>query len=456
VVRIGGLLAVLAAVVALGPADAVGSADQARLTLDYRVPPRYGLDQNRDGLVDSITSPAQVSPASWTALVTVRWPRGGPCLGTYRWTVGGKAARFVQQRNPTTGLPTCTFSFAGFQQLDRPYRVSVTATRLGSSAKGQTTVRIRDLLIIGLGDSTASGEGNPDHGIGVVRWQDRRCHRSAKGFEAQTAAQIEAANPKTSVTFLPLACSGASIPTGMLGPYAGIAPSGGVVLPPQVEAMKALIGSRRVDAVLVSIGINDLGFGTVARFCFDDGVDAKTAATVDCWTKPYPTPTSPTTLEAFVAARRAALPGRYAQLDAAFRDTGIPASKIYMTQYPNPTRDGQGATCDPLIPYLDSTPLGYTVRGTITRAEAEQAEGELLLPVNAALQAAATAYGWHLVSGVASQSTTHGLCSTRPWFVGVTQSLIEQHDVLGTLHPNGTGQKAAATLVVAALKPALG
>ena len=241
------------------------------------------------------------------------------------------------------------------------------------------------------------------------------------------------------MTFVPLACSGASIPTGMLGPYAGIAPSGGVMLPPQVDAMKTLIGSRHVDAVLVSIGINDVGFGNIARFCFDDGLDAQDAAAIDCWDKPYPTASSPTTLRAWVRARRATLPDRYARLAAALRAAGIPASKIYVTEYPNATRDQQGAICDPLIPYLDSTPFGYSVRGTITRAEAADAESELLVPVNAALKTAAATYGWHLVSGIASQSTTHGVCSTKPWFVDVSESLIEQHDVLGTLHPNRTG-----------------
>ena len=439
----------LAAVLALGPAT--GSATPAVLTLDYRVPPRYGLDKNHDGLVDSITSPAEVSPAKWTALVSVRWPSGGPCLGTYRWTIEGKAATFVQQRS-AAGLPTCTFASSGFTQLVHPYRVSVTAKRLGATGAGQTAVTIHDLLIVGLGDSTASGEGNPDHGVAFVRWQDRRCHRSAKGFEAQVAAHLEAASAKTSVTFVPLACSGASIPTGMIGPYAGIAPSGGVTLPPQVDATKALIGSRRADAVLLSIGINDVGFGNIARFCFDDGLDAQDSAAIDCWNKPYPTASSPITLQAWVRTRRAALPDRYARLAAALRAVGIPASKTYVTEYPNATRDAQGATCNPLIPYLDSTPFGYSVRGTITSAEAAQAESELLLPVNTALKAAAATYGWHLVSGIASQSTTHGVCATKPWFVDVSESLIDQHDVLGTLHPNQQGQKAIAGLVLAALK----
>jgi lysophospholipase L1-like esterase len=333
--------------------------------------------------------------------------------------------------------------------------VTVTAKRGGIAGKGQVNVTIRDLLVVGLGDSTASGEGNPDHGVALVRWQDRRCHRSAKGFEAQTAARLESASAKSSVTFVPLACSGASITTGMLAPYAGIAPSGGVLLPPQVDAMKALVGPRHVDAVVVSIGINDLGFGSVARFCFDDGVDEALAATVDCWANPYPTTTSATTLRDFVDARDAALPGRYAQLADALGRAGVPASKVYVTEYPIETRDQQGLPCNPLVPYLDGRPFGFAVRGMITQAEAVESEQELVTPVNAALKAAAAAYGWRYVTGVAAQSLTHGLCATRPWFVGVYESLITQHDVLGTLHPNAQGQQAAAALVFGALRPAL-
>jgi lysophospholipase L1-like esterase len=448
-------VAALVAAVLLGPAGATGASAPVRLTLDYRIPPRYGLDQNRDGLVDSITSPAQVSPAAWSALVTLRWPDGGLCTGTYRWTIGGKPAAFVQQRNRFTRLPTCTFAFTRFAAVNRRYRVRVTATRAGVAGRGQVSVTIRDLLVVGLGDSTASGEGNPDSGVGVVRWQDRRCHRSAKGFEARTAARLEAASAKSSVTYVPLACSGASIPTGMLAPYAGIAPSGGVLLPPQVDAMKALVGPRSVDAVVVSIGINDLGFGSVARFCFDDGVDAAVAATVDCWDKPYPTTTSSTTLRDFVRARAAALPGRYAQLADALGRAGVAASKVYLTEYPTESRDEHGQPCNPLVPYLDGRPFGFSVRGTITRTESVEAEQELVTPVNTALKAAAATYGWHYVTGFAAQSLTHGLCAASPWFVGVYDSLVTQHDVLGTLHPNARGQQAAAALVFADLRPAL-
>ena len=61
----------------LGAAGTHAANAPVRLKLDYKIPPRYGLDLNKDGLVDSITSPDQVDLHSWTALVTVRWPKGG-------------------------------------------------------------------------------------------------------------------------------------------------------------------------------------------------------------------------------------------------------------------------------------------------------------------------------------------------------------------------------------------
>ena len=133
---------------------------------------------------------------------------------------------------------------------------------------------------------------------------------------------------------------------------------------------------------------------------------------------------------------------------------GIPASKIYVTEYPNATRDAQRRDLRP----ADPLPGQHAVR--LHRPGHDHAgrggrggERAAASPVNAALKAAAATYGWHLVSGIASQSTTHGLCATRPWFVGVSESLITQHDVLGTLHPNRQGQQAIAGLVVSALKP---
>ena len=53
-------------------------------------------------------------------------------------------------------------------------------------------------------------------------WQDKRCHRSALSGSAQAALRLEQQDPRTSVTFVHLACSGASVVYGLLGRYTGV------------------------------------------------------------------------------------------------------------------------------------------------------------------------------------------------------------------------------------------
>ena len=99
-------------------------------------------------------------------------------------------------------------------------------------------------------------------------WQNRRCNRSALAGQAQAAIALERSDPHTSVTFVHLACSGAEIVTGVIGPYAGVEPPPGAAdLPPQIDQALALIGDREVDAVLLSIGGNDAGFGPIVEAC---------------------------------------------------------------------------------------------------------------------------------------------------------------------------------------------
>jgi hypothetical protein len=92
--------------------------------------------------------------------------------------------------------------------------------RDGATSRTSQHVRFRDLLIASLGDSAASGEGNPDvpssYGpLGLLAhlasWNDKRCDRSGRAATARLAEKIEQANPGTSVTFWGLACSGAAI-----------------------------------------------------------------------------------------------------------------------------------------------------------------------------------------------------------------------------------------------------
>ncbi|KAK6753277.1 hypothetical protein RB195_012710 [Necator americanus] len=68
-----------------------------------------------------------------------------------------------------------------------------------------------------IGDSFASGEGNPEipqSGDTRAKWIDRKCHRSGKSFAAHVFSEMQKMNPQLYLTFL--ACAGASVENGIL------------------------------------------------------------------------------------------------------------------------------------------------------------------------------------------------------------------------------------------------
>ena len=199
-----------------------------------------------------------------------------------------------------------------------------------------TDIAVRDLLIAGLGDSIASGEGNPDRpvllanegfcfrsylgaggqyfrpsragftgsracdgtvdvsGALTANWQKRGaqwlyapCHRSLYSYQVRTALALAVANPHIAVTFLPLACTGATIEDGLLNkqnardcpPASSDVRCRGSV-PPQLAQLKALLAnaarvapSRKLDLMLLSIGANDIDFsGLVADIMVEGSV----------------------------------------------------------------------------------------------------------------------------------------------------------------------------------------
>jgi hypothetical protein len=133
---------------------------------------------------------------------------------------------------------------------DRSGSVSaaVEVSVVGAAAIANTTVEVRDRLIVSLGDSFASGEGNPDvpanlgmlaggpgsawsekwrqrwlarpamAGVRSAAWLDRPCHRSFYNQHLVAALKHAADRPHEAVTFASYACTGAAIFNGLLVP----------------------------------------------------------------------------------------------------------------------------------------------------------------------------------------------------------------------------------------------
>jgi hypothetical protein len=302
--------------------------------------------------------------------------QGQPTVNSYRWQVFDPSA---PGGSATYDLRSCRLRHVF--QAQGAYQVELTITNPdGTPFEGRAEpyrqeVVVRDYLIVSLGDSYASGEGNPDvpqvvddsrttnplkRVVKPPRWQDERCHRSSWAGPAQAALAIERADPHSSVTFLSFACSNATIDTpsfgggnpldpyapaderkptgtGILGPYRGVEPPNGEDpapeqwndhLPSQMDQLTDAVttpgGQRRhIDALTISGGGNDIGFGRIAQVCvlYGDCPNHPVGSDLD-WFKLMAgavfEPGVP--LRERFAQDLAALPDKYSRLNAALRD----------------------------------------------------------------------------------------------------------------------------------------
>jgi lysophospholipase L1-like esterase len=194
-------------------------------------------------------------------------------------------------------------------------------------------IMVRDIFIAGLGDSIASGEGNPDRAIALsdegfcfrsylgsasaqyyrpsragykggraceapdslpnwqrqsALWFNNACHRSLYSYQTRTALALAVQYPHIAVTYLPLACTGATIADGMFGsqrareclPTKNAATCAGTVNAQLAELREAVAAAKRrqpdrtLDLVLLSVGANDIDFsGLVADVIVDNATE---------------------------------------------------------------------------------------------------------------------------------------------------------------------------------------
>jgi hypothetical protein len=332
-------------------------------------------------------------------------------------------------------------------------------------------------------------------GRAVATWQDCPCHRSANAGQAQAALELEQADPRTSVTFLHLACSGATIVEGLIGAYDGIEPGCASSHDdrPQVDQIRDLVAGREIDALVTSIGGNDVYFSKIVEACMAEEschTSAKkdlclnaTSAAVCALAGPFASQCReyfapfasivPSGIEIFQAGlhgvpdeicaeefcsegadyescRRmkcSSLAEKYAILASYLGDRlpGLAASHVYLMGYPDLTRADDGSTCahDPGEP-LRSVPC-------LSGAETDWARDEVLARLNAGVADAAADHGWRYVAPTDAFGV-HGYCAEDRWFVRLQDAFPTQGNVYGAIHPNVAGHRAFAADVAAALK----
>lgn len=268
--------------------------------------------------------------------------------------------------------------------------------------------------------------------------ENRQAHRSTLAAASETALAIEQSDPHTSVTFVMLSASGASIDQGLLGPEAGIEDPA-YTLPAQIAELKQIIGSRKIDVLTLSVGGNDIGFSDVIQRLLTLPI----AGALDSIAK----------IESDVSGRLAALSQSYQALAQALTPFSI--GKIVITDYPSPTHNENGqisAFASDFVPFLE-----------VTQPEAAFAEAAILTPLNAIVAKAAATFGWQDVK-VEDAFLTHGYPAKDSWFVTESQARLTEGIQFyvppfgipisaGGLHPNAEGQAAIEGLLLATIKP---
>ncbi|PDT58123.1 hypothetical protein CO678_29615 [Bradyrhizobium diazoefficiens] len=258
--------------------------------------------------------------------VTVRLTGAVPVGATCAWSF-----------DDGDGPQTSTFDCAEPVNLRVRYgRQTVASVDVSSGSdptqRVQTEIQVRDIFVAGLGDSIASGEGNPDRPLALsdegfcfrsylgtagaqyyrpsragykggraceapdtlanwqrygALWFNSPCHRSLYSYQARTALGLAVRYTHIAVTFLPLACTGASIGDGLLGSQRAreCAPSKNGNCQTSVNAQVAELREaltaakkrqpdRTLDLVLLSIGANDVYFsGLVADVIVDTATE---------------------------------------------------------------------------------------------------------------------------------------------------------------------------------------
>lgn len=257
--------------------------------------------------------------------VTVRLTGAVPVGATCAWT-------FNDGDPPRQSTLDCAEPINLRVRYGRPTPVTVDVSSGPDAPQRATTeIAVRDIFIAGLGDSIASGEGNPDRPVTLTddgfcfrsylggpagmyfrpgragfkgaracdtsdgtslqnwqragaQWLNPACHRSLYSYQTRMAIALAAQNPQIAVTYLPLACTGATIDEGLFGSQRArecvVGKNGftcqGTVNAQVAELREALRAAtqrqpdRKLDLLLLSIGANDIDFsGLVADVIID-------------------------------------------------------------------------------------------------------------------------------------------------------------------------------------------
>jgi 1-phosphatidylinositol phosphodiesterase len=513
------------------------------LSPDYEMQKRFQPDWRNPSAITLPNSAAYAQPKDFQVILKLG---SAPVTGTvYTWILTkGKEKVTATGANPVVRLT------AGTWNATVTGKVGITITTAGT-----LQVIVKDLLIVAIGDSYASGEGAPEipayfgiddayignatmesllqSDLNKVTFNDfpavanlapiipeswarstdpamalehRLAHRSTHCYSARYAMALENSDPHISVTYVSVAQSGAVV-SELINTKNTSSDDGVTLMPIQLTELKKIVGNRKIDKLLISIGGNDLGFGPlIAKMLaspvifagyvtgwdgdFIDPISlAPKIATNSSYRQYIPSPLTTndfpqnfassnapiiaTNIFTAISTNRAVksafqgldatttvLASSYKNLDASLRSL-FAIDQIAITEYPDINRVYvQGTDGKPVLWWAPGvTDLIPTM--AVNPSEAMLATRLFAEPLNRAVSNAAASNNWIYVGGVSDVFAGHGYGAPKDtrWIVTARESLLVEGATpewfgqvlpltsFGMAHQNARGLVATARLV---------
>ena len=474
-----------------------------------------------------------------------------PEIASFVWTirqVDGDFRHSVEKKRSTS-------MFRSSANVPSPgiYEVTLTVNRTDGTAEVQTRrFRLRDFLVIGIGDSFASGQGNPDvpavptleqkgfcrltsvalaasraqkfiedfigaelelaadaighlpfagkivvagaNGVadvvGFIRrgasdlkdwalkvistaeeaieeglswfgigdgaeesphpaaWQEPLAYRSYWSGQSLAAKALEAPMGGDRITFLSFGRTGSTINNGLLGPRTIDELLGGSVSIDQwtgnrgqIAEARETAGGRPIDAVMISIGVNDLGFSSLVTKAILKASGQKRKDRIN-GAKGYLREKFPDDLRALKDAI----------------DTQLSPKHVFITEYPVNVFKEIADGAKPCGVLSSTVPSPGSMEGFDLDDSDAGGFGEVGQLLNESIRDKAREFGWILVDGIEDAFDRHGYCPNKgfhSYFVSAEESCLDQGDFEGMLHPNRRGHEVTRDCIARTLRPKL-
>lgn len=426
---------------AAGPAPAAtiewSLVDPFRLFSDVDEPSRVRVERLLAILAARKAAGASLSASHDVLIETLAGPGAAP-LRTSHWDPVSRtySAQYLYPRAYTVRArligsspdATCYWRVGGGEQVEAPCSEAAQLTVQAVAAEGRwgarellevsesggashkLNLRIDDRLLVAIGDSFISGEGNPDvpadlsklapserfstpdwpralkakfDRLTVAEWWDEPCHRSLLSWPIAAGLQQAAENPHEAVTLVHLGCSGATTLKGVVGRQTELpgcpkdldeprfCPEDAKEAFSQLEQLKRLIESdknrRPVDRMFVSVGGIDIGFRGLIAYALLPAKGYVLGPVVPTLLPlvspqeivcPYRAEPAPRGLmcrgKPRTEDRLQQLPQALSQMSKAFDDLGVSRDVVVHATYPNVMSAGAGKLCHHAPPDLNT------------------------------------------------------------------------------------------------------